>query len=254
MSSKGDLQVDLRNNISTITFYHPKANSLTSAMLRELAQIISDKAADESTGVIVLQSKGEGTFCGGASFDELAQISNHKEGKYFFMGFAEVINAMRKCPKLIIARIQGKAVGGGIGIVAATDYALAHHSADIKLSELSLGIGPFVVEPAICRKIGNANFSTLAIDATNWYDAQWAYHRGLYAHVLETHHKLDKKIEELATKLSRVNPSAMRELKKIIWKGTDHWDTLLEQQAEISSRLALSDYTKNSINKFKNKK
>lgn len=253
MSKNGAITVEIKNNIGTIEFYHPKGNSLPGDLLRELAIKIEEVGANANAHVIVLKSRGEGAFCAGASFDELMAIENYEEGKHFFMGFALVLNAMRTCPKLIIVRVHGKTVGGGVGVAAAGDYTFAHESASVKLSELALGIGPFVVGPAVQRKVGPSAFGTLSIDASNWYESSWAREKGLYAKVLETVEALDESVDELAHKLSNSSPEAMKELKTVLWKSTDHWDSLLEQRAEISGRLVLSDYTKNFIRKFKEK-
>lgn len=253
MPKNGTVTTDITNNIATITFHHPKGNSLPGELLRELAQTITDTGSNPDARVIILKSKGDGAFCAGASFDELMAISNHEEGKHFFMGFALVLNAMRTCPRLILVRVQGKAVGGGVGIAAAGDYTMAHASASVKLSELALGIGPFVVGPAVRRKIGDANFSTLAVDAATWYDAFWAHQNGLFARVFKTHDELDQAVNELARQLTGSSPEAMKELKSVLWNGTDHWDTLLEQRAEISGRLVLSDYARDFIENFKMK-
>lgn len=253
MSENGAITIEIKNNIATIEFYHPKGNSMPGELLRELSQKIIEVGNNENAHVIVLKSRGEGAFCGGAFFDELLAIDNYEEGKHFFMGFALVLNAMRKCPKLIIVRVQGKTVGGGVGVAAAGDYTFAHESASVKLSELALGIGPFVVGPAVQRKIGPSAFGTLSIDATNWYEADWALHNGLFSKVLPTHKELDQSVDELAHKLANSSPEAMKELKTVLWKGTDHWDSLLEQRAEISGKLVLSDYTKDFIADFKSK-
>lgn len=253
MSENGNITVEIKNNIGTIEFYHPKGNSLPGELLRELAEKIGELGANANAHVIVLKSRGDGAFCAGASFDELMAIKNEDEGKHFFMGFALVLNAMRTCPKLIIVRVQGKTVGGGVGVAAAGDYTFAHESASVKLSELALGIGPFVVGPAVQRKVGPSAFGTLSIDASSWYQASWAHEKGLYAKVFESIEKLDEAVDELAHNLSNSSPEAMKELKTVLWKSTDHWDSLLEQRAEISGRLVLSDYTKNFIRKFKEK-
>lgn len=253
MPENGTITTNIENNIGTIEFHHPKGNSLPSQMLRDLAETITELGNNEEARVLVIRSKGDGAFCGGAYFDELIEISDYDEGKRFFMGFARVINAMRTCPKLIVARVQGKAVGGGVGIAAAADHTLAHRSADVKLSELALGIGPFVVGPAVRRKIGDTAFSTLAIDAIHWYDAEWAHQQGLYAHLYDTGEALDEAVNELGGNLAQSSPEAMKVLKNVFWRGTDHWPTLLEQRAEISGRLVLSDYTRNFIEEFKEK-
>lgn len=250
MSFNGTITTTISNRIATIEFHHPKGNSLPGNMLRELAESIKEAGSNENIRVIVLQSKGDGAFCAGASFDELIAIDSFDEGKHFFMGFALVLNAMRKCPKLIIVRVQGKAVGGGVGIASAGDYVIAHKSASIKLSELSLGIGPFVVGPAVQRKIGPSAFSTLTIDANNWNEAEWAREKGLFSKVCSTTKELDKEVKSLAEQLAGYNPEAMKELKTIFWKSTDHWDSLLEQRAEISGRLVVSDYTREFIEDF----
>jgi methylglutaconyl-CoA hydratase len=253
MSENGAITVEIKNNIGTIEFHHPKGNSLPGDLLRELAGKITEVGKNKNANVIVLKSKGDGAFCGGASFDELVAIDNADEGKRFFMGFAVVLNAMRTCPKLIIVRVQGKAVGGAVGVAAAGDYTFAHESSSVKLSELALGIGPFVVGPAVQRKIGSSAFSTLSVDAESWYSAEWAREKGLYSKVLNTHEELDRSVDELAHNLANSSPAAMKELKTVLWKSTDHWDSLLEQRAEISGKLVLSDYTKNFIAEFKEK-
>jgi methylglutaconyl-CoA hydratase len=247
----GYVQTEIAEGIATIEFFHPAGNSLPGAILNELAQRINDAGTDERVKVIVLRSAGDRAFCAGASFDELTAISNEEEGLKFFSGFAHVINAIRKCHALVIGRVQGKAVGGGVGLAAACDYTLATEHASVKLSELAVGIGPFVVGPAVERKMGTSAFSQLAIDATQWRTAEWAKKHGLYAEVHPTTQDLDEAVNGLARRLAASSPEAMRELKKIFWQGTDNWDTLLTERAAISGRLVLSDFTRNAISAFK---
>jgi len=250
---EGSVTLDIKDSIGTITFFHPQSNSLPEAVLSKLAQTITDAGTSDNIKVIVLKSEGERAFCAGASFDRLISIDNMEEGEAFFMGFANVINAARKCPKLIIGRVQGKAVGGGVGLASAVDYCLATKHASVKLSELAVGIGPFVVGPAVERKIGTPAMSELAINATEWRTAEWAKQKGLYADVFDDVMALDQGVNTLATKLSNSNPEAMALLKKIFWEGTEHWDELLAERAGMSGRLVLSDFTRNAIAKFKSK-
>ena len=241
------------SGIATIEFGHPLSNSLPGKILRKLADTITLLGEDDAVKVIVLRSSGERAFCAGASFDELISIKDLETGKVFFSGFASVINACRKCPKLIIGRVQGKAVGGGVGVASAVDYCFATQYADVKLSELAVGIGPFVVGPAVERKIGTSAMSLLAINATQWRSARWAKDNGLYAEIFESAEEMDDRINELATTLANSNPEAMALLKKIFWEGTEHWDELLAERAAMSGKLVLSDFTVNAINKFKKK-
>ena len=245
------VKLDVKNNIGTIEFYHPQSNALPGNILSELANTIQNAGEDNDIKVIILKSGGDRAFCAGASFDELIAIKNEKSGKDFFSGFANVINAARKCPKFILGRIQGKAVGGGVGMASATDYCFATKYASVKLSELAIGIGPFVVGPAVERKIGNSAFSSMTINATKWFDAQWAREKGLYSDVFDSTEEMDKEILTLASTLSNSNPQAMKELKEIMWKGTEKWDELLMKRAENSGKLVLSDFTSNAIQKFK---
>jgi methylglutaconyl-CoA hydratase len=250
----GHIKTETHNGVTTIEFFHPQSNSLPGKLLEELAQTIHGEGNEPDTKVIVLRSAGDRTFCAGASFDELVAIKTQEQGVAFFSGFAQVINAMRKCPQFIIARIQGKCVGGGVGIAAAADYAIAVEGAEVKLSELAVGIGPFVVGPVVERKIGSAAFSHLAIDATMWRSADWAKRKGLYAELHATTEDMDESIRRLTHNLSHSSPEAMYEMKKIFWKGTEHWDQLLSERAAISGRLVLSTFTKNAIEKFKAKR
>ena len=247
----GHVNSETHNGVTTIEFFHPQSNSLPGKILEELTKEIHFAGTHSETKVIVLKSAGEKAFCAGASFEELLEIKNEKEGLEFFSGFANVINAMRKCPKFIIARIQGKCVGGGVGIAAAADYAIALNSADIKLSELAIGIGPFVVGPAMERKIGIAAFSALAIDATMWRNSEWAKRKGLFSEVHENTENMDESVLRLANSLAHSNPEAMAELKKTFWHGTDHWDLLLKERAAISGKEILSSFSKEAIRKFK---
>jgi len=249
--SKTYVKQTIVNNISYIEFYHPSHNSLPGDILRKLVNLIKSAGDNKDIKVIVLQSGGDRTFCAGASFKELVNISDEDSGKTFFSGFANVINAMRICPKLIIGRIQGKTVGGGVGIIAACDYSLATKYAEIKLSELNIGIGPFVIGPVIERKIGLSSFSKISLNPTRFFAASWAKDNGLYTEVFENISELDLAVQTFAEELCSFNQEAMNEIKKLFWRGTDHWDTLLLEQAKISGRLVLSNFTKEKLSKFK---
>ncbi len=241
----------IENGISTIEFFHPAHNSLPGDILAKLAATITEAGENDAVKVIILKSGGDRTFCAGASFKELININDAETGRIFFSGFANVINAMRKCPKFIIGRVQGKTVGGGVGVASATDYCMASKFASIKLSELNVGIGPFVVGPAVERKLGLTGMSQIAIDANTFYDAEWARQKGLYAQVYDSTEALDEAVQAFAENLCTYNPEAMREMKTILWKGTEDWDTLLAERAAISGRLVLSDFTKETLKRFK---
>jgi methylglutaconyl-CoA hydratase len=249
--NKGTVITSTHNTIATITFSHPSSNSLPNNLIIRLIENIHRLSDDNSVSVIVLQSEGDKTFCAGASFDELLSISNLEEGKQFFSGFANLINTMRNCSKIIIGRVHGKAVGGGVGIISATDYCFATETADVKLSELTIGIGPFVIEPAVKRKIGVAAFNKLTIDATDWHTAYWAKDHGLYSRVFDSTRNMDNYIAILTQNLASYNPEALKALKIISWEGTGHWNKLLIERAAISGRLVLSDFTRKALQKFK---
>lgn len=250
---QGSVTLEIKNNIGTIEFFHPQSNSLPSEILNKLASTISQAGTNDEVKVIIIKSKGDRAFCAGASFDELSSIDNFSDGKKFFMGFANVINACRKCPKLLICRVQGKAVGGGVGMACAGDYCFATKYASIKLSELAVGIGPFVVGPAVEKKSNVSAYSILSINATRWFTASWAREKGIYSEVYDTNEEMDEEINKLVENLKNSNPEAMKKLKEAIWSNTDHWDELLEKRAEYSGQLVLSDFTKNAIARFKSK-
>ena len=249
---EGHVTSHTEHNITTIEFFHPQSNSLPAKMLDQLSQEIH-YAGTHDTKVVILKSAGTGAFCAGANFNELSSILNEKEGHQFFLGFANVINAIRKCNKIIIGRIQGKCVGGGVGIASAVDYAIAATGADIKLSELSIGIGPFVVGPAIERKIGTSAFSQLAIDSTLWRNADWAKKKGLFAEVHESLQDMDESITRLSNTLAHLSLEAMTEMKKMFWKGTENWDALLNERAAVSGKLILNEFSKSAIQKINTK-
>lgn len=237
------------SGIATVSFYHPKSNSLPASLLRDIAGRISAVSKHPSTRVVVIRSEGGGSFCAGASFDELKQIETPEAGKEFFMGFARVILAMRRCPKPIISRVQGKVVGGGVGIIAASDYVIAVPEAPVRLSELAVGIGPFVVGPAIERRIGSAAFGAMALDA-DWRDAAWCLAHGLYTRVCDNVQALDQVLGTLSHKIAAFNPDAITQMKRALWDGTDSWDELLEERASMSGTLVLSEFTRSAIAAF----
>ena len=247
------VKTESQDGVTTIEFFHPQSNSLPAKILETLTQEIQKESTNKETKVIVLCSGGEKAFCAGAFFDELAAIKTEEEGLQFFSGFANVINAMRKCTKFIIVRIQGKCVGGGVGLAAAADYAIALEGADIKLSELAIGIGPFVIGPAVERKIGLSSFSQLAIDAGLWRNGDWARRKGLYAELHPTKESMEDSISRLSKTLAHYSSEAMFEMKKNFWKGTEDWDEMLTERAAISGKLVLSDFTKDFIKNFKDK-
>lgn len=235
----GHVITEKNSGLATIEFFHPQSNSLPASILKQLAEAIQAADMDPEVKLMVLKSKGEKAFCAGASFDELKMINNADEGREFFSGFARVINAMRRSTKFIIGRVQGKCVGGGVGMAASVDICFATQAADVKLSELAVGIGPFVVGPAVERKIGLSAFSQLAIQATEWRSAEWARTQGLFAALYPDIEELDLAVDKLVQALLRSNPDAMREMKKMFWQGTEHWDELLMQRAGISGSLIL---------------
>ncbi len=252
--SLGYVRTELNDNIATITFSHPAHNSLPGHLLKELSQSIRSLEDKDDIHVLILKSDGNRTFCAGASFDELTAVSNPEEGKKFFMGFAQVIEACRNSSKVIIGRIQGKAVGGGVGLISAVDYAIANEYASIRLSELKLGLGPFVIGPAVKRKIGNRLYAQLALTPSDWKSAQWAQTNHLYDEIFTTTEEVDERVASLSTELASYNPEALKSLKQVIWRGTEEWPSLLLHQAEISGKLILSEYTKNAIAAFKVKR
>lgn len=252
--NNGYVKTETHQGVTSIEFFHPLSNSLPAKILQSLAKEIHFAGTHAETKVVIIKSGGDKAFCAGASFNELKLIQTPAEGQLFFSGFAEVINAMRKCPKFIIGRIQGKCVGGGVGIAAAVDYAIANSNAEIKLSELELGFGPFVVGPVIERKIGAAAFSALAIDSATWRNSDWAKRKGLFAEVHESIENMDESIFRIAHHLAHNSPAAMMEMKKIFWKDTEDWDTLLKERAAISGRLVLTAFAKNAIENANTKK
>jgi methylglutaconyl-CoA hydratase len=246
----GTIVTRLEDGIGSVAFGHPKGNSLPGALLAELAARVTALGRDPGVKVILLQSEGTGAFCAGASFAELAAITDVENGSRFFMGFANLINAMRECPKLIVTRVHGKAVGGGVGIVAASDYALATAAAQVKLSELAVGIGPFVVGPVIERKIGAGSYAALGIDAAEWRSAEWAHQRGLFAEVHEDVGALDARVTALTRQLVASNLEAMAALKRVLWEGTEHWRDLLPERARLSGRLVVSSAARQAIERL----
>jgi len=250
-NQNGSLLTTIESKIATLEFAHPASNSFPSELLERMTKELHSLTNNTAVSVIIVKSSGVVAFCAGASFDELLAVSNEEEGTKFFSGFANLINAMRNCSKIIIGRIHGKAVGGGVGIAAACDYALALHKSSIKLPELAIGIGPFVIEPAVSRKIGKTAMSEMALEAHEWKTAAWANQKGLYARVFETTEELDNEIALFAAKLASYSPRALGELKKMLWEGTENWDTLLYERAAISGKLVLSDFTKNILSQNK---
>lgn len=251
MNNEGTITIEFKDKIATIEFYHPSSNSFPSYLLEELKLAFTTLSDNKTIQVIVLKSKGEGAFCAGASFDELLAVSDLESGTQFFSGFANVINAMRKCSKIIIGSVHGKAVGGGVGLVSACDYALATENASIKLSELAIGIGPFVIEPAVSRKIGKTAMSEITLAATEWKNAQWAVSKGLYSKIFASTSELEEEVKKLSSQLASYNPEALSEMKKVLWEGTENWEKLLYERAAISGKLVLSDFTKNALKAFK---
>lgn len=248
---EGQVSVKIEDKIAEVSFYHPASNSFPSVQLQKLTDVLSDLNKNKTVTLIVLKSEGEKAFCAGASFDELLQVSNLEEGNRFFSGFANVINAMRKSNKLIVGRVHGKAVGGGVGLMAACDYVFGTEKTAVKLSELAIGIGPFVIEPAVSKKIGTTAMTEMTLAATEWKSAQWAFEKGLITKLFSSTEEMDDALVQFTNQLSSYNPDALYEMKKVIWQGTENWDNLLYERAAISGRLVLSDFTKNALNQFK---
>lgn len=251
MSTAGTIQTSIENKIARVTFSHPASNSFPSNQLQALTDELNSLSNNDEVTVVVLQSEGTGAFCAGASFDELLAVNDLETGRQFFSGFANVINAMRSCKKIIVGRVHGKAVGGGVGLASACDYAFASEMASIKLSEIAIGIGPFVIEPAVSRKIGKSAMAEMTLAPTEWKSAQWAFNHKLYAQLFSSVVEMDETLEKFVSQLATYNPDALSEFKKVLWEGTENWDELLYERAAISGKLVLSDFTKEALNAFK---
>ncbi len=247
----GSLYTKIQGKVATVEFGHPAGNSFVAELLARLTAELNNLSENTDVTVIVLKSEGDRAFCAGASFDELMAVSNLEEGKVFFSGFANVINAMRSCKKVIVGRVQGKTVGGGVGLASACDYVFASVEASIRLSELTIGIAPLVIAPAVERKIGTAAISELSLSPSEWKNAYWAHEKGLFSKVFDSIKELDKDLEFFVEKLASYNPEALEEWKKVLWQGTADWDKLLMDRAAITGKLVLSEFTKNALTKFK---
>lgn len=251
MNTNGTILTTIKDKIARVTFSHPASNSFPSNQLKALTEELNSLSNNDEVTVVVLESEGTGAFCAGASFDELLAVNDLPTGKEFFSGFANVINAMRSCKKIIIGRIHGKAVGGGVGLASACDYAFATDTASIKLSEIAIGIGPFVIEPAVSRKIGKSAMAEMTLSPAEWKSAQWAFEHKLYAQLFSSAQEMDESLNKFLSQLATYNPDALYEFKKVLWEGTENWDELLYERAAISGKLVLSDFTKNALNAFK---
>ncbi len=251
MNTIGSIQTHIQDRIAKITFSHPASNSFPSNQLEKLTYELNSLNNNEEVTVVILQSEGTGAFCAGASFDELLAVNDLETGKQFFSGFANVINAMRTCKKVIVGRVHGKAVGGGVGLASACDYVFATEAASIKLSEIAIGIGPFVIEPAVSRKIGKSAMAEMTLFPAEWKSAQWAFEHKLYAQLFTSVTEMDEALEKFVAQLATYNPDALYEFKKVLWEGTENWGNLLYERAAISGKLVLSDFTKAALNTFK---
>ena len=249
--TNGSLYTNIQNNVATVEFGHPASNSFVTELLQRLTNSLNEISQNKDVSLIILRSEGDGPFCAGASFNELMAVSNQEEGTQFFSGFAHVINAMRQCSQPIIGRVQGKAVGGGVGLIAACDYVFASVDAAVRLSELTIGIAPLVIAPAVERKIGVAGLAEMSLAPTEWKNAYWAKEKGLFSKVYDTSKEMDKELEYFTSQLGRYNSEALRELKKVLWQGTDNWNQLLTDRAIITGKLALSPHTKKALEAFK---
>ncbi len=241
---------EIRNSISEITFGTPKSNSLPGEILEKLAQTILIEGKKEEVKAILLKSEGEKVFCAGASFDELLEIDELEASKKFFGGFAKVLNAMRSCGKIVVVRVQGKTTGGGVGIACGADYCFATKNAALALTEINLGIGPFVIGPYVERKIGKSQFSAMAIDA-DFRSAEWAEQHNIYHSVSETIAEMELKLGIFLDKLSARSDEALALIKKVSWEGTEHFEELMPERIHMSASLILEDSAKENIQKIK---
>ncbi|QBA65276.1 enoyl-CoA hydratase/isomerase family protein [Muriicola soli] len=249
--ANGSLYTSINNSVATVEFGHPAGNSFVSELLLRLTNELNELSANKEVSLIVLASEGEGAFCAGASFHELMAVSNQNEATEFFSGFAHVINAMRNCSQPIVGRVQGKAVGGGVGLISACDYVFATEDAAVKLSELSIGIAPLVIAPAVKRKVGASGLAELSLAPTEWKNAYWAKEKGLFSKVFSNTGEMDKELDFFTSQLAKYNPEALAGMKKALWEGTEEWGSLLTDRAAITAALGLSNYTKKALAAFK---
>lgn len=247
---EGTVQASVADGVGTVEFSHPKGNSLPAKLLDDLAGAITKLGNDAAARVIVLRSAGTGAFCAGASFDEFVTLADAEAGKRFFSGFSRVVLAMVRAPKFVLTRVHGRAAGGALGVIAASDYSIALRTASVKLSELQVGIGPFVVGVVIERKLGLAPFQSLAVHA-DWHDADWCERHGLYSALVDDEAALDVAVEAHAKRLASSNPDAMAEMKRIFWHDIGDWEERMNERAAMSGRMVFSNFTHAALTKFR---
>jgi methylglutaconyl-CoA hydratase len=246
----GFINYNIKDSVLHLEFGHPLGNSLPSNLLSGLKNSITTASTDDSIKVILLKSSGN-SFCGGASFNELVKIDNLEDATEFFMGFANLMLAIKECPKPVVAKVHGKSVGGGLGIIAASDWAIGTEKSSIRLSEISIGIGPFTIGPVLVRKIGVGNFQRLSLSA-DWIDSNWGLNSGLFQEICNSD-ALETVTESRIEHFKKLDPISFAENKKLMWSFSDITEDSLRVKASNVSKLLLNQNTQSILKSLTSK-
>lgn len=210
------LLVDTRDGVLHVTLNRPDVhNAFNDELIGEAIDLFSN-IDPKAARAVVLQGTGK-NFCAGADLNWMSRMVSYtrEENVRDSSLLAKMYALINECPLPVIGRIQGAAIGGGVGLVSVCDVAISTAKTQFGLSEVKLGILPAVISPYVIAKIGESHARALFLTGER-FDAERALRIGLVHRVVETAEDLDNAVYETITQLKTSGPEAVNACKKLI--------------------------------------
>lgn len=210
------LQIELRDEVLTVTLDRPDVhNAFNDELIHEAIDLFSN-IDPGAARVLVLRGSGK-NFCAGADLNWMSRMVSYTRDENIRDSslLAKMFALMNDCPVPVVGRIHGAAIGGGVGLVAVCDVAIASSDTKFGLSEVKLGILPAVISPYVIAKIGETHARALFLTGER-FEAERAMRIGLVHRVVDSVAELDAAVYETVTQLKTSGPEAVRECKKLI--------------------------------------
>jgi methylglutaconyl-CoA hydratase len=221
MTGYEHLEVSAGDGVVTVTLDRPDVrNALSAGLITELTRCMREIAGREDVRAVILTGEGD-SFCAGADIGYMRQTASfsYEENLEDAGRLAALFESIAECPKPVVARIKGAAIGGGVGLVAAADVSVAEEGTIFAFSEVRLGISPATIAPFVLRKIGHSHARSLFLTGER-FGAERAREIGL-VHEVAPEGELDEVVQKKIGQITSGGPESLASTKRLLGELAD---------------------------------
>jgi len=245
----------VEDNIARVTFNRPDVhNAFNDKMINELSRVFDEIEKKRGIRVVIITGKGK-SFCAGADLNWMRRVKDYsyEDNLKESLDLAEMLYKIYSSAKPTIARVNGAAIGGGTGLVAVCDIAVAATKAKFSFSEAKLGLIPACISPYVMKKCGEGKCREFFLTGER-LTAEKAYNAGLVNLVVDLE-QIDDVVNDLVDKLVTSGPDAIRSCKELLRRVSEmSLEQAKKYTAEVIAKLRISDEGQEGMNAFLEKR